>query len=483
VVEGSEAIGTAKTVVHGGRLALQTNRIDSNLPAVNVVLAGGDFLIDNVYKGVVQVNAPATISSFIASNFSRRGQPGQLVGSQPIALGGLLDMVTASPEFSGDIMVEGAIVVRHPKALGSGQVTIADGATLDLAIPESGPLQNHIFLEGGKITTDSEVGFTPMPGRLLGNVIVKSNSSITTNFRDPIEILGTLELKDGTQIEKLEEGLLDVSGSLQVGSDTRFATGPGFLRRNDGSTINDHLSEVRITGTIKSAAPQASINFVRSGFDNLNLVPSVYVETGQSLEILENGSPIEFALGAGESISGGGMFRNPIRLKGGTISPGQSPGRLDFGDLLTIGPGTTYVWEVNNAIGEPGQLSGWDFFHVTETIAFETTMADPFVLRVVGLNEANQNGPIPNFDPRVSYQWLIASADFVSGFDTTAIRIDIAALKQTYPAMRDSSFSIYHSDGDLFLTYVGQIPEPNTAILIVLSLAIWLSLRRIRPLN
>jgi hypothetical protein len=481
VLVGSKAIGTAAITAHGGRLVLQTGTNDSHLVAGNVTLDGGDLWIDNNYSGVITVNAPSTIMGAALSGYSlyQIGTPGTLVGTQPLRLGGLLNMSAPNKQFSGNVTVDGHVFLRDVNALGTGSVTVAPGGILELSIP-SGSFANTVVLDGGEVGTDSEIALQSVPGNLSGQVIVQSDSIIATTYLDPVNITGSIELKDGVRLNKLEEGLLTVSGTLLVGENTTFSLGPGFFRRYDTDvTATDYVSEVHLTGKIKANAPHASINFLRSGFDNFVSTASIEIAAGQSLEIRENGVASLLVLGGGQTLVGGGTLSNPIQVSGGTLAPGNSPGTLTFDQNLTLGPGAIYDWQINDAIGQSGQLTGWDFLSCHQQIIFNSTAATPFVLKVTALTLNNVVGPISHFDSTHLYQWLIASGADVVGFNPSAVRIDLSNFSQFYPWIPVSDFSLVDINGDLFLKYSGQVPEPSTAIPTIVA-AFAISLRRFR---
>jgi fibronectin-binding autotransporter adhesin len=479
VLLGSKAVGTAPINVHGGRLFLQTAVNDSNLPAVNVNLMGGDLWIDNNYTGIITVDAPSTIMGATLSSFSRIGTPGTLVGTQPLRLGGLLNMSAPNKQFSGNVTVDGHVFLRDVNALGTGSVTVAPGGILELSIP-SGSFANTVVLDGGEVGTDSEIALQSVPGNLSGQVVVQSDSIIATTYLDPVNITGSIELKDGVRLNKLEEGLLTVSGTLLVGENTTFSLGPGFFRRYDTEvTATDYVSEVHLTGKIKANAPHASINFLRSGFDNFVSTASIEIAAGQSLEIRENGLTSTLVLGGGQSLVGNGTLANPIQVAGGTVAPGNSPGTLTFEQNLTLASSAVYDWQINDALGQPGQLTGWDLLSDHQQIIFNATAANPFLLKVTALDVNNLSGPIAHFDPTRPYQWLIASAMDVTGLNQGAVRIDLSNFNKVYPLIQLADFSLFTTNGNLFLKYSGQVPEPPIAILAVISaLAIHLSYRR-----
>ncbi|MBL9165743.1 MAG: hypothetical protein JNL18_23670 [Planctomycetaceae bacterium] len=473
VVEGSRSIGEQSVTVHGGSLVLQTMRNDSWLAPGDVRLNGGDLILDNVYQGKVFVNAPARISGASFSGYSRRAQPGEIVGSSPIIFGGRIDLVAANNGFSGDAVVDGHVVTRHRNGFGSGDVTVSAGGILEMAFENGGELPNDLILAGGELTTAPETAFTPFPGKTLGKITVTQDSAITTTFRDSMEIAGPLELRDGVRLAKRSEGLLTVSGDVLVGGDVEFVLEPGFLRHNDGTTIRDVVSQVRIDGVIKSAAEHASINFVRSGFDEFSLAASVHVEPGQALQILEDGVPIVYSLAPGETISGNGTFANPVHIDGGVIAPGQSPGTLAFANGLTISGGSTFAWEINDAAGVAGGPSGWDFLQIAQQLMLEATPANPLTIQVLGLNALNQPGTIANFDPTKSQEWKIAAADDIVGFDPNAVKFSFAGSSVPPWAFRSENFSL-RADGDgLFIDYQLVVPEPNGMALAIGALTFW----------
>lgn len=475
IVEGSRSIGNQSVTVHGGSLVLQTLRNDSWLAQGDVYLNGGDLVLDNVYQGKTFVNAPARISGASFSGHSRRAQPGAMIGTSPVTFSGLVDLVVENNDFSGDVAIDGRVVTRRRNGLGSGEVTLVKGGVLELAYENGGELPNDLILAGGELTTAPETSTAPFPAKTSGRITVTQDSTLTTNFRDAMEIAGSLELRDGVRLAKRNEGLLTVSGDVLVGGDVEFVLGPGFMRHNDGTSIRDVVSQVNVNGVIKSAAEQASINFIRSGFDDFSLTASVHVEPGQTLQILEDGVPIVYSLAPGETISGNGTFANPVHIDGGVIAPGQSPGTLAFANGLTIDGGSKLAWEINDAAGVAGGPLGWDFLQVTQQLLLEATPANPLLIQVLGLNILNQPGAVANFEPTQSYQWKIAAADEIVGFDPDAVKFSFAGASAPSWAFRAANFSL-RADGDgLFIDYQFVVPEPGAMALAIAAFSFLLN--------
>ena len=130
---------------------------------------------------------------------------------------------------------------------------------------------------------------------------------------------------------------------------------------------------------------------------------------------------------------------------------------LTFDQNLTLGPGGVYDWQINDALGQAGQLIGWDLLNEHEQILFSATVANPFLLKISALGTNNLSGPISHFDPTQPYQWLIASATDVVGFNPDAVRIDLSNFNKVYPWIQLTDFSLSEANGELLLKYSGQV--------------------------
>jgi len=174
----------------------------------------------------------------------------------------------------------------------------------------------------------------------------------------------------------------------------------------------------------------------------------------------------------GGTLSGTGTVKKNLLVHNGSVlSPGNSVGKLTFGEAsalqtLTLGSGGSYAWELDHATGTAGQ--NWDLVEVHGTLDVTATEEGKFVISL-------QSSATSMFNPMNDYDWIILSAtggimnfnqDSFS-FDSSAFGMDILG-----------HFSLAVVGNDLVLSYVHVVPEPGRAFLLVSGIFTFLLRRR-----
>jgi len=475
-------LSDANFIVNDGKLVLP---VGGN----NIVLAGGEleFLL---LTGTIEVTAPSRLVVQPRGSARASGFQGTLIGSGDIAFDSnpsfpgstslasdMLVLVSQeSPDFSGKVDIYTTMVdIRKEQSLGTGEIAIHPGGRLRLA-PTQGnfegakfDLPNEVSLRGGEIRGSGSV-FRPQ--QLLGDLYVSGNSQISR-----LNVLGTTYLADGTRLTTYGKSSLQFLGEIKIGGQTELEYG---LTRVPAIAANVDAGVVQLRGTISSDSENAVLNLLDRGLDEIVLDSSFYVAAGQTLQLLQDGQPIDLTIdGSNNSITGGGTLLNPVKFEdGATISPGASPGTLFFGNSTTLGGGTVYEWEINDALGVAGQDVGWDLLQVADELVFDATEQNPFILEVIGLDDTGEEGIVENFDSSQNYQWLIASTNSIIGFNPSTIQIDPSSFLSNNPLLTQNRLFLRVDGGNLFLVH--QVPEPTSWVLVSLGLAIATARRR-RP--
>lgn len=365
----------------------------------------------------------------------------------------------SSPAFTGDVEVHSAIVsIRQANALGSGEISVFPGGSLVLTPFANNQatsllnLQNPLVIDGGEVRGTLN-NFQPQ--RLVGPISVKGNASL-----GGLDVQGAMTLTDGSRLTVGAEFPTRLLGDLKIQGDAELRYGPPNNQVAENTTSN---SLVEVRGRIVADAPQAVLRLENAGFTDFVFGASLHVPSGKSLQIVNNGQPIEINLSAGSTLTGGGIYGNPIVVEpGGVLSPGASPGTLHFASNLTVGAGAIYDWELANPLGVAGTADGWDLLLVEQALHFTATTDNPMSLRILAWPEFT-----PSPDP---YRWLIASADSITGFEPEAISVTLGpAIASKYPHLADQ-ITFDADGGDLFLIY--QVPEPGAFCLAVSALAL-----------
>ncbi len=155
---------------------------------------------------------------------------------------------------------------------------------------------------------------------------------------------------------------------------------------------------------------------------------------------------------------GNGIIGGPVTIEnGGILAPGSSPGTLTVASA-EWGSGGIYELEMKQAGGTAGQDFGWDLFVVEETLLVTATEADPFVISLVSLGLDDAPGALGDFNPTQTDQWLIATAETITGFSLGSLALDIAPFETFHLLPEGWGFALASHDNDLYLQY---IPEPR----------------------
>jgi len=160
---------------------------------------------------------------------------------------------------------------------------------------------------------------------------------------------------------------------------------------------------------------------------------------------------------------------------GGAVRPGASIGALAIRSL-TLQAGGVYEWEINNLDGAPGGPAGWDSLNVAGPLTFDVAAGSKWTLRILGLPPAPPTVPL-----LTSYEWVIAEATSIAGFDPARVTIQVSNLASLLPGATANRFELSQSGGRLLLSYM--VPEPGAATLLSIAIASGLAALRVRPRN
>jgi hypothetical protein len=448
-------------------------------PQRKILLDGGTLIGRGTVQGPIEVAAPSTIRANDARQMSIEGA---ITGASDLVLDGPyfnaedrndgLAIQGSLAGFEGDLSIvggrvriegdnsgyEGALEVSaqalrvsgSPHALGSGEVTILPDGKLE--VPER--LTADLHLAGGEIYFLGDLGVLDGP--------VSVSEDLRLHAPERGEIAGPLHLQDGVQLKVAAEVTDSVAGRIDRVLGSIHVTGE--FEAAGSVEIVSFDSTVTLEGTIVSGAADTQIDLI--GPQTFMLGGSFLVRGGHSLLILENGVPVEVSVhGDGNTLSGSGVLANDLTLADGAeLQPGSSTGTLFSRGDVVLGAGGIYEWEISDALGSAGGPQGWDLLSVGEMLRIGATEVAPFVIRVIGLDETGQAGSIANFDPRRSFQWVIASAEEISLFDASRFEIDTDGFFQHHPSLPASRFSLQREGANLLLAY--SVPEPGTFELI-----------------
>ena len=398
---------------------------------------------------------------------------------------------------SGNNFISGAITTSST----GGSITAdADTLTLSGGISGSGGFS---FGGAGEITITTN-GIT-MPSGFSADVTRFGTGVLNLNASNSFS---NLYLNGGTVVVG-NAGALDAVTPVFVS--TTFGSSSSTLRLN-GFSVNiagllsttsvktvENLGATAATltidtafnqsfqGTVRDGVASAALSVIKTGTGSQGL-GGTNTYTGTTM--VTNGTLVvsgthmgggAYTVGASGTLAGGGVVTLATGASitiSGTISPGTvGPDTLT---LTTSGSGATvlpqggmYLFETNRRADQGSEGTNWDKL----ALAALTVSADAthlFIVKVIGLTNANAQGSVQSWDPDVGQTWRIATVSgTVSGFDPDAFEVDYAAFTANNPIK--ANFYVWRSGGDILLTYV---PEPTAGMMMLLGLPMLLHRRQ-----
>ncbi|MEJ1973351.1 MAG: autotransporter-associated beta strand repeat-containing protein [Lacunisphaera sp.] len=190
----------------------------------------------------------------------------------------------------------------------------------------------------------------------------------------------------------------------------------GLVKAGNGTlslnAANSYAGDTNVNGGVLAVANQNAL-----GTGNLHLDGGT-VRLTNGITSVPNS--ISFDATHGGTLAGNWTFTSAQTFGAGvTLSPGNSPGHMNFTDLTLTGGSADF--EFRAATGAPG--TDWDFFSLTGTLNLTGLSAGGYTLKVISLDLNNtQGGQISSLSGATS--WIIASANAISGFNAANFTID-----------------------------------------------------------
>jgi hypothetical protein len=143
---------------------------------------------------------------------------------------------------------------------------------------------------------------------------------------------------------------------------------------------------------------------------------------------------------------------------GGAISPGgDSAGSLTNTGGMIFSAGGSLVWDMNNALGQPG--TNWDYLAIGGGLTIQSVDTNPFVIRLRSI-DGNLNDGNPgaaNFGNQTAQSWVIATAVGTTGFSADKFTVDTSAFAND---LAGGSFSVATNGASLLLVFLPQPAPP-----------------------
>ncbi|MFM9024802.1 MAG: beta strand repeat-containing protein, partial [Planctomycetaceae bacterium] len=419
-------------------------------------MAGAATVTNNNSLTIANVVPGATTSTLIT------GTGSVLVsGSQKVTISG-------SNTYSGGTRVASDVGMTKQwdgtdGSLGSGTITASgaegriswDGpeATINFNTPvNTGNLATERLGFAGQGKTFVMTGTAP--GSIAGSGLLRASSGATLDLTQQTASSNTnaggIEIGNATVVasgdDNLGSGTIVCSGTASVfraaASTTAisrpFAVGsvdgtPGITARFDtagndlslSGAITDRLGTLG-GGIAKAGAGRLTLS-ASSGYTGPTAVeagtlalgtagaiaasPLVRIESGATFDVLQQVGG--YAVPAGQTLAGSGTVAGAVGVgTAATLSPGASPGTLTITGNATLTSGGNYNWQVYDAAGTAGSVTGWDLVTAAGVLSIASTTADRFNINLWSLSAVGPdvNGNALNFSSATSGTWRIASA-------------------------------------------------------------------------
>jgi autotransporter-associated beta strand protein len=273
---------------------------------------------------------------------------------------------------------------------GSTDLTINSfGGTATFVL--NGASASHVFdIDSGRLGTINQAisgagALTKVDG---GTLILNGNNTFTggltinagtVRLGSAGALNSTAGLENAVEFGASSTGTLALNGnSVVIANLTTNATpGTTFVQNANGSSVSNATLTVgnstnasgTFAGTIQDGTGGGTLALTKAGSGNLTLTgTNTYTGAtninGGSLIINGSTSASSVVTVATSGTLGGSGTVGGATTVNGTLRPGNSPGGLSFGDILTLTSTATTVMEIDGNAGA-GVISGHDFVNLT----------------------------------------------------------------------------------------------------------------------
>lgn len=415
----------------------------------------------NIYSGTTMLNQG---SIKVGSN-SALGQSGLTLNGGTLMADG-----TTALSLTNAITLQAQSTIGGEGNLSLGTLTNSNNLTLNISNTGATTI-DRVFLSnsntGRTLTLNVTGGDTTITGVIANRNTTGSAGSLSKTGSGKLILTGA---NTYTGLTTVSGGTLQIGNGGTTGSITGNITNNAkvIFNRSDAHTFSGLMSgtgSFEKLGAGVTTLSRAAGNTYSGG---TKVSEGTLTISNTSGSALGTGS---VEVSAGATLAGTGSFSGALTLDG-TISPGNSPGRLTTGSQTWNG-GASYLWEMNNATGTAGQDPGWDEIFINGSLTIAATQGDAFTIVLTTLTLSNTAGLAANFDGNTNYSWTIAATTGgIVGFDVAKFVIDETAFANTHAGQ----FSLAAENNNLNLVYT--VPEPTTGAMV--GLGALLMLRAIR---
>ena len=456
---------------------------------------------------------------------------GNLSGTGRLRVAGETTL-SGSNSFSGGVeAVSGQLNINSASALGTGTLTLRDGAQFrnssGAALTNSG--NNAVILNGTNQFTggilDLGTGTVTLEGtsRLntsTGNLILGGNLTGSSSLaKDGIGTLTLAGSNAATSFVALDYGTLALANTNALANANLYIYGTtankkttfamegnnnyniGELSGSSTGVLDIGANTVTLGGSGRSGSFAGQItgtggNLVKAGTGTVTLT-GTSDHTGQTTvsggKLVVDGALSQSAVSvqSGGTLGGSGTVSALTVASGGTLAAGNSPGELSVTGNVIWSGGGSYDWEINSFPGTSG--TNWDFLDIGGILTIDATAQNRFIIDVISLLANNGAGETTGFDAFTNYSFAIATAaGGISGFDSSYFNVltgSFANSMNPAGATSSGSWGVTKSGNNVMLNYTAAsiasagataIPEPSSLALSVLGLGLLALCRRSR---
>lgn len=321
--------------------------------------------------------------------------------------------------------------------------------TIDALIPDNGTTKATFGGNGTIVLTNPSNAWADRT--TINSATVSVNALANVDVLSPLgkpsnAATGTIQIAGGTlkytgsgtghstnrTVNLLSHGTIDASGAAN-----QAVTFTGGITATSGNAGNGQRHDLILTGTGvglqtgvitgTGSNPQDLVTLVKSGTGTWKISgASTYaggtlVNQGTLRVNNTTGSGTgtgSVRVNSGGTLGGSGVISGAVDLYG-TISPGESPGKLTTA-AETWAPGGTYKWELNSGTGTKGGTTGWDWISMTGALNLSTlTSSSKFKIDITSQPVGSDTNGSPQAGTVTGNQsWIIATSNTtITAFD------------------------------------------------------------------
>ena len=323
-------------------------------------------------------------------------------------------------------------------SIGGGVVTMNSSGRLFLDGTSANTYSGGTFINNGTVYANKINALGNLAPLVVNNLGILEIHDFNQRVGDFILAGGTINGGAGTLL------LNSASNNIQSGLSTAIIGGSGGLTKTTDGSVTFTGANTYGGGTTIERGTLFIDNSTGSG-------------TGSGAVNVKNGG----------TLAGTGIITGPLTLQsGGNLSAGHgNPGTLTSGNQTWQG-GSKVTLAMNSAGGTAGANPGWGVLKINGVL---TLGGSPITINLTSLTLGGSAGPISDFSPDGTYDWLFASASGgIVGLTSGSFQVSTLNFANNPDDYRFSVVSEKNGT-ELHLTHV---PEPGAIPLLLLGLGL-----------